>query len=441
VANISRSATLSVKIKNQGSAAYKPDIYGKSIIVQRHFSRTGTSGFKIQNENGKLISNKKSDLEDILDVFALQLDNPMNVLTQDMARQFLHNSTSSDKYKFFFKGTHLEQLDSDYRILEESVELNSHMLNNLKEASTATKRAFDTAEKKAERAKNHRNLTEIYRSYSRQMAWAQVAEQEKLLEDLENDIRDQDEVIQSREREAEESGTQLEAAEGAQERAKAKAAQLHEELIPRRDAKLQASENFNNKKKEVKDLHSEQRQINQALLTCRNAIQNLMQDIEKEEVKLRAADDGSHDQKHQEIEDAKDKLRELREEERAHASQSSRIDKAAYDAFEIVQAKQSPVQEKASDVKASERRLKDLAGDRSDWMRPYNPNLGKLLKAIESETRFQEKPVGPLGKHVALLKPEWSKILETCCGGMLFGFAVTTKNDQAILDGLMKRTG
>jgi chromosome segregation ATPase len=416
-------------------------MYGKSIIVQRHFSRSGTSGFKIQNENGKLISNKKSDLEDILDVFALQLDNPMNVLTQDMARQFLHNSTSSDKYKFFFKGTHLEQLDSDYRILEESVELNSHMLKNLDEASRATKRAFDAAEKKAERAKNHQNLTEIYQSYSRQMAWAQVAEQEKLQKDLENDMHDQEEVIQSREKDAEESGTRLEAAEGAQERAKAKVAQLHEEVIPQRDAKTQATDVFNNKRKEVKDLHSEQRQINQALLTCRNAIENLTRDIEKEEEKLRAADDGSHDQKHKEIEDAKDKLRQLQEEEMSHSSKSSQIDKAAYDATEVVRARQSPVQEKANDVHTSERRLKDLAGDRNDWMRPYNPNLGKLLKAIESETKFQQKPVGPLGRHVALLQPEWSKILETCCGGMLFGFAVTTKNDQAILDGLMKRTG
>ena len=53
------SATLSVKIKNEGEGAYKHALYGDSIIVERHFTRAGTSGFKLKNANDKLISNKK----------------------------------------------------------------------------------------------------------------------------------------------------------------------------------------------------------------------------------------------------------------------------------------------------------------------------------------------------------------------------------------------
>jgi chromosome segregation ATPase len=431
---------LSVKIKNQGSAAYKPDIYGNSIIVQRHFSRSGTSGFKIQNENGKLISNKKSDLEDILDVFALQLDNPMNVLTQDMARQFLNNSSPYDKYKFFFRGTHLEQLDSDYRILEESVEGNERMMINLKEATRATKRAFDVAEKKAQMAENQANLHDTYRKYSRQMAWAQVAEQEKLLQDLDNDVRNQEEVIKSRDQEFEESSTRVEAGAEALERAKANVQQLEEEQAPQKDAKEQATEQFNLKKKEIVGLHTEQRQINQALLAARNAVKHIEQDIKKEEEKLRAADDGSHAQRWKEIEDAKAQLIELQEELKDHSAQSSQVDRAVLDSGEAVQSRQTPLKDKTTAVQDSERRLKDLAGDGSNWQRAYPVQLDKLLRAIQNESRFREKPVGPLGRHIALLKPEWSSILESTSGNMLDGFAVTSKQDNDLLKDLMAQT-
>ena len=45
--------SLVVKIKNAGSDAYQNDVYGDSILVERHFSKSGSSGFKIRNEQGR----------------------------------------------------------------------------------------------------------------------------------------------------------------------------------------------------------------------------------------------------------------------------------------------------------------------------------------------------------------------------------------------------
>lgn len=96
-----------MKLKNTSDTAYQHEVYGNTIIVERHFSRAGSSNFKLKSSSGKIISSRKSDLDEICDYFALQIDNPMNVLTQDMARQFLNNSIPLDKYKFFMKGTQL----------------------------------------------------------------------------------------------------------------------------------------------------------------------------------------------------------------------------------------------------------------------------------------------------------------------------------------------
>ena len=69
-------------IKNEGEEAYKPDIYGRSIIITRRFTNQGTSSYKIKGKDGKTHSTKKEELASICDHMNIQVDNPMNVLTQ-----------------------------------------------------------------------------------------------------------------------------------------------------------------------------------------------------------------------------------------------------------------------------------------------------------------------------------------------------------------------
>lgn len=73
---------VSVTIKNLGEEAYLPDVYGESIIITRRFTKEGGSSYKIQSAERKTISNKRDELSAICDHMNIQVDNPMNVLTQ-----------------------------------------------------------------------------------------------------------------------------------------------------------------------------------------------------------------------------------------------------------------------------------------------------------------------------------------------------------------------
>jgi hypothetical protein len=53
----------------------------------------------------------------------IEVDNPMAILTQDTSRSFLANSSSSDKYKFFLKGTMLEKLIEYYKEIDVQIDL------------------------------------------------------------------------------------------------------------------------------------------------------------------------------------------------------------------------------------------------------------------------------------------------------------------------------
>jgi len=52
-----------------------PELYGKSILVERHFTRGGGSGFNSSRRKGVSFP-RKVDLDEICDHMILQIDNP-----------------------------------------------------------------------------------------------------------------------------------------------------------------------------------------------------------------------------------------------------------------------------------------------------------------------------------------------------------------------------
>jgi len=69
-----------VTLTNKGSEAYKPELYGDYITVERQIERNGTrnayrllAGDPERQNSLKMISNKKSELDTILDRFNIQV--------------------------------------------------------------------------------------------------------------------------------------------------------------------------------------------------------------------------------------------------------------------------------------------------------------------------------------------------------------------------------
>lgn len=79
------TAEVTVGLKNQGDEAYRPDVYGERVFITRRFSKDGSSNYKIKSSDGKTVSTKREELTAICDHMNIQVDNPMNVLTQGNA--------------------------------------------------------------------------------------------------------------------------------------------------------------------------------------------------------------------------------------------------------------------------------------------------------------------------------------------------------------------
>ncbi|KZP31527.1 P-loop containing nucleoside triphosphate hydrolase protein [Athelia psychrophila] len=164
---------VTITMKNQGEEAYKPKEYGKSIVITRRFSKTGTSTWKIKSKDGKTVSTKKDELAAICDHMNIQVDNPMNVLTQ--GTQFLSASAPTDKYNFFLRGTQLSQLSEEYDTCLENIQQTSKVLNQKREAIPELKRVFKEAKVRFEEASKAREQHRKADELKKELAWSHVA--------------------------------------------------------------------------------------------------------------------------------------------------------------------------------------------------------------------------------------------------------------------------
>jgi chromosome segregation ATPase len=161
--------------------------------------------------------------------------------------------------------------------------------------------------------------------------------------------------------------------------------------------------------------------------------------IQEHKDKQTRADNGIYAQKQEELENAKAVHSERKSAWESHDDALSGLKRELADAQENKQQADVKMQEKRDEENASRVKIRDLEHGQRQWIDSYPHALKTLLGAIEKESGFRETPVGPMGRYVELLKPEWGSILEKSFGGALNAFVVTSKGDHTILSEMMKR--
>lgn len=435
-------AMLSVSIKNQGESAYKHDIYGDTIVVERHFARKGNvSGFKIKSSTGSLISTKRQEVDEIVEYFALQVDNPLNILSQDNARQFLNASSKAQKYRFFVEGIHLQQLDNDYRLIQEYIERIESKIPELETLVKSTKAERERARRIKKEIADDQDLWVKRKLLESQAAWVQVRDQERVLEKRERAlasiraaIPEAEQMVEQRTRELELENENVRKAEQAVEDVDAE----HEQMSTALET---AQGKYKTLHTKLQKLHHDERDARTQATKEKGFLKDLETQIAAEEQRLADANGTAHASKLEELKAAEAEGKRISQELEQTKSQKpatrTRLDaarKAAAESLALVKAKHN-------EITAAQQRLRQHEENKGGKYDGYERAVPQLLQMIEQESSFEQKPIGPLGAHIQLLDPRWSDILEQNLGGALDTFVVVSKADQRTLQGLMNRVG
>ncbi|XP_019745400.1 structural maintenance of chromosomes protein 6 [Hippocampus comes] len=436
------SADVSITLHNQGKDAYKPELYGPSIIIDLRLTHDGVRTYKLKSQSGQIISSKKEELASILDNFNIQVNNPVSVLTQEMSKYFLHSKGEADKYKFFMKATQLEQMREDFvhikatkHMTEDKVAQHGEYLKELKQ-------------KYMEREDRYKNLSSTdemrtkLEELQKQMAWALVMEMEKELEPMKEKLQANQQSTQkyddkvnewkNKVKEAEMQSKQIqEQLEGVTQQAQElepKCAELKAEA-QRHDSLLKSSEvavhrcqvNLRDLEKDKAQLSSKindlRLSINQATGSARQAKAESMQRIQ------------CH------LEDLNHRMSTLDQQigQYQHARTSANEEhgklRQEYDTLK-------------GSMEARSRSLRMMEGSRSNQLRRFGEHMPALLSAIQDahkQGRFKHKPRGPLGYLFKLKDPQQALAIEVCLQSLLQTFTCDNYDDEKVLKGLMAK--
>ncbi|KAK4228164.1 hypothetical protein QBC38DRAFT_389391 [Podospora fimiseda] len=435
-------SVIAVKIKNQGQDAYRPETYGSSIIVERYFSRSGTSGFKIKSSHdGNAVSSKKQEVDEIVEYFALQVDNPLNVLSQDNARQFLNQSTKAQKYKFFIEGVQLQQLDNDYRLIAENIESAMAKIPMQEENLKHAQKQYEKASRMKEDLEGTRKLRDKLNSLRFQLVWAEVALHEGYVREREEKIAVVDAAIADLDQKLAAKNEELKGHEDKIAGYNKNLSELTTEQEAAKEDHEAAKAKFSQLKDETAKIHVSEREARGALKSTENDMKVTEKKIEDTQNKLAEANGGLLTEKRQQLEEEQAKIPEIEKKKEEIQSQKIPLDNKLADAKKALDEVQGALKRKQTEISQVEEQMKDLRGKEISLYAGYDAKMQALLRAIQNETRFESKPLGPLGSLIQLTKPEWGPIVESVLGSNLNGFLVTSSKDAKLLQELINRVG
>lgn len=173
--------------------------------------------------------------------------------------------------------------------------------------------------------------------------------------------------------------------------------------------------------------------------TARVNIKKANDDIALELRRLEERNGGSHAERLAEIEASREQATEARRIYEEHNEKLPALEEVRREAEMALQRSKEALEPKRAEIRICEERISNLQRNRNEQASAFPPGMPQLLRAIKEDAGFREQPVGPIGKHIRLLKPVWSSILEKSFGATLNGFIVTSKQDQIRLSGLMRK--
>ena len=431
-------ARIICKIKNKGPEAYMVEDYGDVISVERYFSRGSSSGYIIKNASGRTISTKKGDLDHILDYYNLQMNNPLNVLSQDNAKQFLGDSKPADKYKFFIKGVQLEQLDEDYHLLEDRLKEIDRKLEFQKENVASLEVIKDDKIQKRELARQSDGVRNKLRELRRQIAWAQVREQENIIAGYDEQIIEMDQKVAEIQAEFDDCDAKHNQLVADHEATKTTMDSAKAELDSGLDEKRELTASYDEAKAEFVAAQGERTTIEKDLKEYNKTMLARQKDIEEEQRRLEEANGGGAARRLEELENAKIACDQARQAHDRHKSSKQELQQTARDKEAFAQQQKNEPASKQRVVDEIEKRIKELQS-RDQQRGLFRKNSHVLDDLISRDRRWRDQPIGPIGKHVRLLRPEWSSILERFFGQTLAGYIVFSKHDLNIMSELKRR--
>ncbi|RAL37243.1 hypothetical protein DM860_004165 [Cuscuta australis] len=428
-------ALIHVEIKNHGEDSFKPETYGRAIIVERRISESASS-IILKNHQGKKVASRREDLFELVEHFNIDVENPCVIMSQDKSREFLHSGNDRDKFKFFFKATLLQQVEDLLKGIETHIGNADSLIDELEKLISPILRELQELQAKIKSMEHIEEISLQVEVLRKKLAWSwvynvdtQLQEKSELIKKLQGRIP----LCQSR---IDQSLKRIDDLNEQITKKKAQIAALMEKTLEFRSKKDDLKHNISLATKDKLGLEEDYgRKINyiQKLEKRQKLLDKQIHDTQEQHIRNTQAEELEMQEKLKQLEEAVDQahvvFQRLRTEEDALQENVAR----AKDEFNNVVCQ---IEENAKKLSGIRSHIRELQLNQSSKVTAFGGSkVIRLLELIERRCeRFRRPPIGPIGSHVTLVHAEkWGLAVENAIGRLLNSFIVTDLKDSLVL--------
>ncbi|WVR06445.1 hypothetical protein IAU60_003476 [Kwoniella sp. DSM 27419] len=433
-------SVITLTLLNKGPAAFKPDVYGPHIVIERTIGTNGSSAYKFRaTKDGKTLANKRLELTAICENFNINIDSPLAILTQDQARSFLQNSDPRKLYSFFLNGTQLTALSTTYEQattnvsqLEVHIKRSIDALPELSEKVKTLQRKAVTSERVfKQKAKHKQTLHEL--------AWSYVKERENSRDEYKLAVEQLSEKIELAEREA--------------NMAQKQAIQLDKDIRQCEQDIKRTEESGQPLKRAVQEARNAHREAQKQLLELDSDISVVQEDIDSErsglsilqkkiEARIKKNANGDGNEQERLMQD-RDKLQAMldkfRKEKPRKQQQHTAKTTEKRDAQRVVEDIKNQMEQEQSTGRRIQDKINNLQRQSVNRLSAFGAGLDQVMRDIQKAQWKHSPPLGPLGMHVKLQDMDYRDVIQSILGNVLCSFAVRDPQDREQLNQILQR--
>ncbi|CAA7026945.1 unnamed protein product [Microthlaspi erraticum] len=433
-------ALVHVEMNNNGEDAFKPEIYGDALIIERRISDS-TSSTVLKNHQGKKISNRKDELRELVEHYNIDVENPCVIMSQDNSREFLHSGNDKDKFKFFYKATLLQQVSGLLESVDTSLKAANALVDDLEETIKPMEKEISELLGKIKNMEQFEEIHQQLQHFKKKLAWSWVYDVDRQLKEQTEKIVKLRERVPTCQDKIDQKLGEVESLSENLTKKKAEVACLMDESTAmkreiecvRQSAKMAAREKIALEEEYRHKLNSVQKIKDHV-----TRLQRQIKDIDEMAIRSTQAEQSEIEEKMNqlklEVEKGESLLSSLKEEENIIKEKASVGEKEMEHIENMIrdrEKKQRNINTHINDLKKHQtNKVTAFGGDR----------VITLLRAIErNQHRFKMPPIGPIGAHVTLVNGnKWGSTVEQALGNLLDAFIVTDHKDLVTLRGCGK---
>ncbi|KAI5060286.1 hypothetical protein GOP47_0024706 [Adiantum capillus-veneris] len=436
-------ALVVVEMTNQGVDAFKFDDYGGKIVIERRITESGNTTV-LKDSHGKKVSNRKEDLQELVDHFNIDVENPCVIMTQDKSREFLHSGTGKDKFKFFYRATLLQQVFDLLKGIQQNIDAAGGYVDEMEQEMRPVLEQLKQLHEKMKSVESMEQMGQNLVTLRKLAAWSEANEEERRYQEGLQKL----EKYSARKPACEEKINKIQdSLKSLREDQTSKKAAISSLLQKTREFRQMQDE----KQKRLTQATREDAQIEEEQSARKRSIEQMvkrLQWLEQQiyDIRNRHMQASQAEEKRQKedyfrlqsvIDESSNQLRRLEEE-------MATIDSRSTSASEEVNQVREEIEEKKRESRELNAQIQKLQSQQSNKVTAFGgENVLRLLRTIEQRCReFSKPPLGPLGAHVGLIGDDsWALALEIAIGKLLNAFIVTNHRDMLVLRDCAKTCG